>query len=296
VSKIPTIEMVLSPQWVDYELLDSGDGQKFERFGQYRFIRPEHQAIWKPALSRKEWSIVDAVFQATNDESGGKWKFNRPIEPEWEMRYKTINFMARTSNSRHLGVFPEQATHWDWIQKKVSASNKPMQVLNLFGYTGLASLAAAESGALVTHVDASKKSIQYAKENQSLSRMDDKPIRWIVDDAVKFVKREARRGVRYDGIILDPPKFGRGPKGEVWEFFKMLPYLLEEVKPVLAVKPVFLVITAYAIRASALTLHYSIDEMMRGFKGGITSGELAIQEKSAGRIISMAIFTRWSSI
>jgi len=288
--------MVLSPQWVDYELLDSGDGQKFERFGQYRFIRPEHQAIWKPALSRKEWSIVDAVFQATNDESGGKWKFNRPIEPEWEMRYKTINFMARTSNSRHLGVFPEQATHWDWIQKKVSASNKPMQVLNLFGYTGLASLAAAESGALVTHVDASKKSIQYAKENQSLSRMDDKPIRWIVDDAVKFVKREARRGVRYDGIILDPPKFGRGPKGEVWEFFKMLPYLLEEVKPVLAVKPVFLVITAYAIRASALTLHYSIDEMMRGFKGGITSGELAIQEKSAGRIISMAIFTRWSSI
>lgn len=295
-NKIPTIEMELSPQWVDYELLDSGDGQKFERFGKYRFIRPEHQAIWKPALSRKEWSTVDAVFQATNDESGGKWKFNQTVEPEWEMRYKTLTFMARTSNSRHLGVFPEQATHWDWIQKKVSTSNKPMQVLNLFGYTGLASLAAAESGAHVTHVDASKKSIQYAKENQSLSRMDDKPIRWIVDDAVKFVKREARRGVRYDGIILDPPKFGRGPKGEVWEFFKMLPYLLEEVKPVLAVKPVFLVITAYAIRASALTLHYSIDEMLRGFKGGITSGELAIREKSAGRIISMAIFTRWSSI
>jgi 23S rRNA (cytosine1962-C5)-methyltransferase len=288
--------MVLSPQWVDYELLDSGDGQKFERFGKYRFIRPEHQAIWKPALSPKEWSSVDAVFQATNDESGGKCKFNQPIEPEWEMRYKGLCFKARTSNSRHLGVFPEQATHWDWIQKKISASNKPMQVLNLFGYTGLASLAAAESGALVTHVDASKKSIQFAKENQSLSGMDDKSIRWIVDDAVKFVKREARRGVRYDGIILDPPKFGRGPKGEVWEFFKMLPYLLEEVKPVLAVKPVFLVITAYAIRASALTLHYSIDDMMRGFKGVITSGELAIQEKSAGRIISMAIFTRWSSV
>jgi 23S rRNA (cytosine1962-C5)-methyltransferase len=145
-----------SPQWVDYELLDSGDGQKFERFGKYRFIRPEHQAIWKPASSRKEWSTVDGVFQATNDESGGKWKFNQPIEPEWEMRYKGLGFKARTSNSRHLGVFPEQATHWDWIQKKVSTSNKPMQVLNLFGYTGLASLAAAGSGAHVTHVDASK--------------------------------------------------------------------------------------------------------------------------------------------
>lgn len=295
-TKIPTIEMQLSPQWVDYELLDSGDGQKFERFGKYRFIRPEHQAIWKPALSRKEWNAADAVFQATNDESGGKWTFNKPIDPEWEMHYKNLFFKARTSNSRHLGVFPEQATHWDWIQKKVSASNKSLQVLNLFGYTGIASLAAAESGALVTHLDASKKSIQYAKENQSLSGMDDKPIRWIVDDAFKYVKREARRGTHYDGIILDPPKFGRGPKGEVWEFFKMLPYLLEEVKPVLAVKPVFLVITAYAIRASALTLHFSIDEMMRSFKGVITSGELGIQEKSAGRIISLAIFTRWSSI
>jgi 23S rRNA (cytosine1962-C5)-methyltransferase len=296
VSKVPTIELVLSPHWADYELLDSGNGQKFERFGKYRFIRPEHQAIWKPALSQKEWNSANAIFEATNEESGGKWNFKKPIDPGWEMHYKNLRFRARTSNSRHLGVFPEQATHWDWIQNKVTESKKSLQVLNLFGYTGLASLAAAEAGAFVTHVDASKKSIQFAKENQGLSGMDDKPIRWMIDDAVKFVKREARRGMHYDGIILDPPKFGRGPKGEVWEFFKMLPYLLEEVKPVMAAKPVFLVITAYAIRASAMALHYSISEMMQGFAGVISSGELGIQEKSAGRIISLAIFTRWAAI
>ena len=163
-------------------------------------------------------------FIASNDESGGKWNFNRPIEPQWKMHYKNLTFLARTSNSRHLGVFPEQATHWDWINEKTISSNRPIKVLNLFGYTGMASLAAAEAGAHVTHIDASKKSIQYARENQQLSGLSEKPIRWIIDDAIKFVKRELRRGIQYDGIILDPPKFGRGPKGEVWEFFEMLPY------------------------------------------------------------------------
>lgn len=296
VSTMPTIELLSTPYWKDYELLDSGNSLKLERFGPYRFVRPEHQAVWKPALFRKEWEDADAVFQTTNDESGGKWQYKRQLEPQWEMHYKDLSFMARTSNSRHLGVFPEQATHWDWIREQVSAHPKPINVLNLFGYTGIASLAAVKAGANVTHLDASKKTVLYAKENQLLSGLDEKPIRWIIDNAVKFVMRENRRGVHYEGIILDPPKFGRGPKGEVWEFFKMLPYLFQEIRPLLASKPVFLVITAYAIRASALSLHFSIEEMMRNFRGTTSSGELVINEKSAGRILSMAITSRWTSL
>ncbi len=295
-STLPKIELLSSPHWKDYELLDSGNGLKLERFGPYKFIRPEHQAVWKPALPAKTWEKVDAFFQPTSDESGGKWQFKHQIEPQWDMRYKDLSFMARTSNSRHLGVFPEQATHWDWIRERVAAAKAPINILNLFGYTGIASLAAVKSGANVTHLDASKKSIQYAKENQHLSGLDEKPIRWIIDDAVKFVMREARRGVHYDGIILDPPKFGRGPKGEVWEFFKMLPFLLQEIKPLLAPRPVFLVITAYAIRASALSLHYLVQEMTDGMNGTLISGELVLKEKSAGRILSMAITSRWSSV
>jgi 23S rRNA (cytosine1962-C5)-methyltransferase len=293
---MPTIELFSSTDWEDYELLDSGNSLKLERFGPYKFVRQEHQAGWKPAFSPKEWERADAIFLPTSDESGGKWQFNRQVKPHWEMHYGDLTFMARASNSRHLGVFPEQAAHWDWIREQIATKHKPVNVLNLFGYTGLASLAAVKAGASVTHLDASKKSVQYAKENQLLSNLGNKPIRWIIDDAVKFVVREARRGVHYDGVILDPPKFGRGPKGEVWEFFKMLPYLLQEIRPALAPKPLFLVITAYAIRASALSLHYSIQEMMKSYQGTLSSGELVLIEKSAGRILSMAITSRWSSI
>ncbi len=293
---MPTLELFSSPEWEDYELLDSGNSLKLERFGMYRFIRPEHQAVWKPALPFREWDKAVATFLPTSDESGGKWQFTREIEPAWRMHYKDLAFMARTSNSRHLGVFPEQATHWDWIREQIKAVKKPVSILNLFGYTGLASLAAAQAGAGVTHLDASKKSIAYARENQLLSRLEQRSIRWIIDDALKFVQREARREVHYEGIILDPPKFGRGPKGEVWEFFKMLPFLLQAIKPILSNDPLFLVITAYAIRASALALHYAIEEMMHDYRGYLSSGELVTNEKSAGRILSMAITSRWSSI
>ena len=292
-SKLPTIELLCSDDWKDYELLDSGEGRKLERFGRYSFIRPEHQAVWKPGQPEKAWAAADAIFQPSPDESGGKWQFKRQIEPAWQMHYRDLAFMARTSNSRHLGVFPEQAVHWDWVREQISRHPAKVNVLNLFGYTGLASLAAARAGAAVTHLDASKKTILYAKENQQLSGLGDKPIRWIIDDALKFVQRENRRGVKYEGLILDPPKFGRGPKGEVWEFFKMLPFLLAEIKPILADKPIFLVITAYAIRASALSMHYAVQEMMSSFRGSVSSGELVLQERSAGRILSMAITSRW---
>jgi 23S rRNA (cytosine1962-C5)-methyltransferase len=170
-----------------------------------------------------------------------------------------------------------------------------LRVLNLFGYTGLATLAAAQAGAQVTHVDASKKSIGWARENQALSKMEAKPIRWIIDDALKFVQREKRRGAQYDGLILDPPKFGRGPKGEVWEVFEMLPILLEACQAILSPKPAFLVITAYAIRASALSLYYAVDEMLAGYQGSLSTGELVVREKSKGRLLSAAIFVRWSA-
>jgi 23S rRNA (cytosine1962-C5)-methyltransferase len=296
VNKLPSIELLSTTDWVDYELLDCGDSLKLERFGKYKFIRPEYQAIWKPALPHREWEDVEAIFQASNEETGGKWKFYRSLEPQWNMQYKHLSFFGRITNSRHFGFFPEQATHWDWISEQITKSSRPVHILNLFGYTGLSSIAAAKAGARVTHVDASKKAIQYAMENQQLSGLGDKSIRWIIDDALKFVKREERRQVKYDGLILDPPKFGRGPKGEIWEFFKMLPYLLQEVRPLLTTKPIFLVITAYAIRASALTLHYSIQETMSRFNGSLSSGELVIHEKSAGRILSMAIYSRWKTL
>ncbi len=293
---LPQIELFPSDAWQEYELLDSGNSLKLERFGQYMFTRPEHQAVWKPALSPKEWQKARAVFSPSDDETGGKWQVSRLVEPQWEMRYKDLAFYGRMSNSRHLGVFPEQATHWDWIAERIRASGRPVSMLNLFGYTGLATLAAAKAGASVTHLDASKKTMTWARDNQHLSSLDEKPIRWIIDDAMKFVLRERRREVHYDGIILDPPKFGRGPKGEVWEFFKMLPFLLQEIKPLFSREPLFLVITAYAIRASALSLHFAIQEMMSGYHGALSSGELVLSEKSAGRILSMAITTRWSAV
>jgi 23S rRNA (cytosine1962-C5)-methyltransferase len=211
------------------------------------------------------------------------------------MKYNGIRFWAMTTPGRHLGVFPEVASHWDFIADSVRKADRPVRVLNLFGYTGLASLVAAEAGAQVTHVDASKKSVTWARENQSLSGLNEKPIRWIVDDALKFVQREGRRGAQYDGILLDPPKFGRGPKGEVWEVYKSLPSLLESCRAVLSDMPLFLIVTVYAVKASAIHLGQALQDVMSKSKGSVESGELVTREKSAGRLLSQAVFARWSS-
>ncbi len=292
----PELRLLSSPDWKDYELLDSGNGQKLERYGQYTLVRPEPQATWQPGLPPKQWQAAHAAFQPSQEESGGHWQFNKPIEPGWAMRYKALKFRAQTIAGRHLGVFPEQAVQWDWIDETVRAARRPIQVLNLFGYTGLATLAAARAGAKVTHVDASKKSIAWGQENQALSGLSTLPVRWIIDDALKFTLREARRGVRYDGVILDPPKFGRGPKGEVWEFFRLLPELLNACHVVLSEQPLFVCLTAYAIRASSLSLYYNLGEMTAGLGGQISAGELALEERNAGRMLSLAIYARWSSL
>jgi 23S rRNA (cytosine1962-C5)-methyltransferase len=289
----PHLNLLESSAWTDYELLDTGDGLKLERFGPYRFVRPEVQAMWKPALPATSWQDIHAVFQPTSEESGGHWDFKKKVAEKWEMRYGNLKFWAMTTPGRHLGVFPETAAHWDWMANLVCQANRPVKTLNLFGYTGIASLALAGSGAAVTHIDASKKSVTWGRENQSLSRLDERPIRWIVDDAIKFVEREARRGAKYDGIILDPPKFGRGPKGEVWEIYKSLPALLDSCRAVVSDSPLFMAITLYAVRASAVHLYYSLEEMMTGFKGKMDAGELVTRETSAGRLISHAVFARW---
>jgi 23S rRNA (cytosine1962-C5)-methyltransferase len=207
--------------------------------------------------------------------------------------YEDLRFWTMTTPGRHLGVFPEVAAHWDWMAGLAKQADRPVSILNLFGYTGLASLAVAAAGAKVTHVDASKKSVMWARENQELSGLGEKPIRWIVDDALKFVEREARRGTKYDGIVLDPPKFGRGPKGEVWEIYKSLPDLFSACRAVLSDYPLFLVTTVYAVKASAIHVGQALDEIMSGFKGEVERGELVTRERSAGRLLSQAVFARW---
>jgi 23S rRNA (cytosine1962-C5)-methyltransferase len=266
-----------------------------ERYGKYIFVRPDHRAVWQPALAAQAWNQAHARFHPSSSESGGEWEYRQPVEPTWTVSYGKLRFLAQATKSRHMGFFPEQAVHWDWITQQTQAAKRQIRVLNLFGYTGLATLAAAQGGAHVTHVDAAKRAITSARQNQSLSGLDDRPIRWIVDDAFKFVRREVRRGAHYDGLILDPPKFGRGPSGQVWEFFKSLPELLADCRQLLSDSPRFIIITAYAVQISALSVYYALEPITHQLGGSIETGELALNEKSAGRYLSMALYTRWSA-
>lgn len=220
---------------------------------------------------------------------------------KWQLRWKNLTFQAQLTPFKHTGVFPEQTIQWEWIEKKLKDErgkgkdeNKQLKVLNLFGYTGIASLVCAEAGAAVTHVDASKPTIAWARENQGVSNLADKPIRWILDDAIKFTQREVNRGVRYDGLIMDPPVYGHGPNGETWDFTQSFPKLLEICQQVLSDKPLFILINAYAISASSLMLENILKDFTAEMGGTIEAGELALQEKSAGRLLSTGIFGRWT--
>lgn len=279
----------------DYALLDSGAGQKLEQYGPYRIVRPEGQAIWLPALPEGEWRKADAVFTGDTDEEGmGRWRFPKtPLGETWPLRHDGISYLGRFTSFRHVGVFPEQASHWRHMAGLIENARRPVKVLNLFGYTGVASLAAAAAGAEVTHVDASKKAIGWARENQELARLTDKPIRWICEDAMKFVEREERRGNRYDIILLDPPAYGRGPKGEVWQLFEGLPAMVDLCRAILTPKPLAVVLTAYSIRASFFAIHALMRDAFSGMGGAVESGELIIREKSAGRALSTSLFSRW---
>lgn len=289
------IKIFYTKDWQDYELLDTGSGEKLERFGKYTFVRPYEDAVWKKTFTDKEWNNADGKFWSSKVGAKVGWKMvSKTVFDKWEMDYKGIKFFAKPTPFRHLSFFPEQASHWDLMENSIKNSGRPIKFLNLFGYTGVASLFALRAGADVTHLDASKQSLVSAKENESLSGLTG--MRIIEDDAIKFLEREAKRGNKYDAIIMDPPKFGRGPKGEVWKIEEMLPKLLSCVQKVLSDKPLFVILTSYAIDSSSLSLGYALKETMKNFSGGIESGELCVLEKSNNRFIPLANTAVWSKI
>jgi len=293
------IKLFYSKDWVDYELLDTGEGEKLERVGKYTFVRPAESAIWPKTLGKKEWEQADGKFWSSKAGARAGWKLNDDVPEKWEMSYKGIKFLASPTPFRHLGFFPEQASHWDFIEDKIKNAKKPkekhLKFLNLFGYTGVASLFALRAGAEVTHVDASKQILNWAKENQKVNaELAEAPMRIIEDDVMKFLVREEKRGNKYDAVVMDPPKFGRGPKGEVWEIEEMLPKLLSQVRKILSDKPLFVILTSYATDSSALSLGYALSETMKDLRGQINSGELCVLEKSNNRLISLANTAVWN--
>ncbi len=299
------IPLLIHPNnWTDYSLIDSGNGKKLEKFGPYIFSRPEPQAIWVPRLKAKVWENSSGSFLSSssleNEDPKGKWVIKNNIPDKWEMSFDSLKFFATPTPFRHLGFFPDQSPHWIWAAKKISQYISVLnykyhpKILNLFGYSGLASLHAASYGAFVTHVDASKKAINYAFENRNLSSFQELPIKFITEDAVKFVNREIRRGNKYDGIILDPPKYGRGPNGEKWDLFNDLPLLLKSLPLILSNNPIFIILNSYAIRSSHISLYYGLSEVMKNYSGNVESGEITIVEDQVNpRQISTAIFARW---
>lgn len=289
------IKIFYSEDWKDYELLDTGEGEKLERFGPHIFVRPSEDAVWPKTLKKADWAKIDGKFWSSKVGAKAGWKMEKKILEKWEMEYKGIKFLASPTPFRHLGFFSEQASHWDFIEEKIKEAKRPIKFLNLFGYTGVASLFALRAGAEVTHLDASKQTLNWAKENQNLNPdLIKGPMRIIEDDAIKFLEREEKRGNKYDAIIMDPPKFGRGPKGEIWKLEEMLPKLLLQVCKVLSDKPLFVILTSYAIDSSSLSLGYALEETMKDFGGKVEQGELCVLEKSNNRLIPLANTAVWS--
>ncbi len=325
----PHLSVLLTHGPSGYRLLDSGAGRKLERFGAIIVDRPEPQALWQPGLDKAQWAKAHAAFAASaEDDEKGRWRIDKPVPEDWPVDVEGVKVHCRLAGLWHLGLFPEQLPHWQWMLSQLhrgghaaappalpatspassrrlafgstgEATNahdagKP-RVLNLFGYTGAASLLAAKAGAEVVHVDASKKAIQWGRQNQSASRLDGAPIRWICEDARKFAAREVRRGRTYHSILIDPPKFGRGPEGEVWDLFTHLPALLGDCVKLLAPTGAHMILTAYAIRASVLSLDGLMREQLASHGGTIESGELALAEDGGRRIVGTSMFSRWSA-
>jgi 23S rRNA (cytosine1962-C5)-methyltransferase len=278
--------------WTDYGLIDSGHGRKLERYGKYRFIRPEPQALWAPAST--DWDAHGEFLPGSDEEGGGRWVFQKPVPREgWPLAWHEAHFTAQTTPFRHLGFFPDMAPVWSWMRTQI-ADKPEAECMNLFGYTGVGTLALAAKGARMTHVDASKKSVAEGKANAALSGMEDLPIRWMIDDAGKFVAREVRRGRRYDGIILDPPKWGRGPNGEVWKLEEGLPGLIADTRKLLDADSRFLFLTVYAVRMSALAIGELVRQSFGDLGGKVEAGELTVREEARGLMLPTAIFARWS--
>jgi 23S rRNA (cytosine1962-C5)-methyltransferase len=327
------LHLVTSEGFTDYALLDCGAGRKLERFGKVIVDRPEPQALWRPKLGKPEWSKANAVFSASGeDDEKGKWRIDKAVPEAWPVRISfasshpreegeersefstpypvlvqhpsplaeqaaddlAVTMLCKLAGLWHLGLFPEQQPHWQWMLERLAeVKGEPPRVLNLFGYTGAASLLAAKAGAEVTHVDASKKAIQWGKENQEASKLGAAKIRWLLDDAAKFVARDVRRGKTYHMILVDPPKFGRGPEGEIWDLFQNLPELLSNIAKLLARENAAMVLTIYAIRASSLAFDQLLREALTKRPGTFDSGELAIRAQT-GPLVPTSLFVRWA--
>ena len=277
----------------DYTLIDSGNGRKYESYGDRHFIRPEPQAMWAPAL--EEWPADAEFVPGSDDDGGGRWYNNKPVPLDgWPLSWNDeVHFTASCTPFRHLGFFPDMDPVWRWMRGQLAGVADPV-AMNLFGYTGVGTLALSAAGAQMVHVDASKKSVGQARANAEMSGMSDRPIRWIVDDAAKFVAREVRREKRYDGILLDPPKYGRGPEGEIWRLEEDLPELIANCRQLLDVNSKFLFLTVYAVRMSALALGGLLESHFADLGGKVEFGELAVREQGRGMLLPTAIFARWS--
>jgi 23S rRNA (cytosine1962-C5)-methyltransferase len=287
---ISSLSTLVAEPWADYGLVDSGHGRKLERYGRFRFIRPEPQAMWAPG--RDGWDADGEFIPGSDEEGGGRWQFRRPVPREgWDLKWEEVRFRASATPFRHLAFFPDMAPQWAWMRERLGEGS---EALNLFGYTGVGTLAMAAAGARMTHVDASKKSVEAAKENARLSGMEDRPVRWMVDDAAKFTAREVRRGRRYDGIILDPPKFGRGPAHELWKLEEGLSELIADCAKLLDAESRFLVLTVYAVRMSALAIGELVRQALAPLGGRVECGDMAVREEARGLLLPTAIFARWS--
>lgn len=286
------LDTLIGEPWADYGLIDSGHGRKLERYGRFRFIRPEPQAMWAPASA--DWQADGEFIPGSDEEGGGRWQFSGQVPRDgWPMKWDDVAFTAQTTPFRHLGFFPDMAPVWRWMRERLEGVTEA-EALNLFGYTGVGTLALASQGVNMVHVDASKKSVEGARANARLAGLDDRPVRWMVDDATKFAAREVRRGRRYDGILLDPPKFGRGPEGEVWRLEEGLPGLIADCRQLLDEKSRFLFLTVYAVRLSALAIGELVSQAFADLPGTVEAGELAVREEARGLLLPTAIWARWS--
>lgn len=278
----------------DYDLLDSGEGEKLERFGQYILRRPDPQALWPKSLAPKDWAEAHASFVRSGN--AGKWDFKKDVPKMWNIDFGGLTLKISPTPFKHTGLFPEQIVNWQWTQEKIrrAEDKKEISVLNLFGYTGGVTLAAAQAGASVVHVDASKSAIAWARENAELSGLVEKPIRWILEDAHAFVKKEIKRGKKYDGIVMDPPAFGHGPDGEMWRIEESFVQFIEDAKSLLSDSPLFFLVNGYAAGYSSTAYKQNINDLISKFGGTIEDGELAIEESESGRLLPCGIFARWS--
>ncbi len=285
--------MWLADEWTDYEVIDCSNGEKLERWGPYLLIRPDPQIIWDTPRVHRGWKKCSGHYHRSS-KGGGQWEFF-DLPQQWSIGYKNLTFNLKPFSFKHTGLFPEQAANWDWISGLIRGAKRPIRVLNLFAYTGGATLAAAAAGASVTHVDASKGMVSWAKENAGASGLADAPIRWLVDDCMKFVEREIRRGSRYDAVIMDPPSYGRGPKGEIWKIEDAIHPLVRECAKLLSSQPLFFLINSYTTGLAPAVLSYLLSlEIVRQFGGSVEAGELGLPVSQTGLILPCGSSGRWS--